>query len=189
MKVFFGVLMYAAVFVACNNNNDEKKAKNTSPKDSGTTFQNDSIPESVFKDSVATLPTNESVLLKFNLPKGKTFAYKMNFDMTRQEGERKASNIMKWNYEMKVLDKKGGIRSIQTTYRQIEMAMNMGEMKMEFSSEKEVDAGNFMQMPSRMFKAIKGKSFMMEVNERGEILSVSGFDKIGEAMANEMNLP
>ena len=188
MKHLF-VFFMAIVFVACSNDKKEKKAENTSSKDSSAVMQNDSIPESVFKDSVAAIPTSESVKLKFDLLKGKTYAYRMNFDMSKQDGERKASNTMKWNYEMKVLAEKAGVKTIQTTYKQIEMAMNMGEMKMEFSSEKEVDPSNFMQMPSRMFKAIKGKSFTMQVNEKGEIISVSGFDKIGEAMANEMNLP
>lgn len=183
------VFFAAIVFVGCGNDKTEKKAENTSRKDSSNVIHSDSIPETVFKDSVAATPTDESVVLKFNLPKGKTYAYRMNFDMSREQGEKKANNTMKWNYEMKVLDEKAGIKTLQTTYRQIEMAMNMGQMKMEFSSEKEVDPSNFMQMPSRMFKAIKGKSFTMQVNEKGEITSVSGFDKIGEAMMSEMNLP
>ena len=61
--------------------------------------------------------------------------------------------------------------------------------KTEFSSEKEVDPMNFMEFPSKMFAALKGKSFLMQVNEKGEILSVSGLDKIGEAMVNAVNLP
>lgn len=183
------VFFAAIVFVGCGNDKTEKKAENTSRKNSSNVIHSDSIPETVFKDSVAATPTDESVVLKFNLPKGKTYAYRMNFDMSREQGEQKANNTMKWNYEMKVLDEKAGIKTLQTTYRQIEMAMNMGQMKMEFSSEKEVDPSNFMQMPSRMFKAIKGKSFTMQVNEKGEITSVSGFDKIGEAMMSEMNLP
>lgn len=182
------VFFAAIVFVACGNDETEKKAENTS-KDSSTVIYNDSIPETVFKESVATTPSVESVVLKFNLPKGKTYGYRMNFDMARERGEQKSANTMKWNYEVKVIDEKAGLKTLQMTYRQIEMAVNMGQMKMEFSSEKEVDPSNFMEMPSRMFKAIKGKSFTMQVNEKGEIISVAGFDKIGEAMMNEMNLP
>jgi len=44
-------------------------------------------------------------------------------------------------------------------------------------------------LPSKMFSIIKGKSFTMQVNEKGEVVSVAGFDKIGEAVVNEMNLP
>ena len=67
--------------------------------------------------------------------------------------------------------------------------MDMGGQKMEFSSDKQVDAMDFMQLPSKMFSIIKGKSFTMQINGRGEVVSVSGFDKIGEAVLNEMNLP
>ena len=70
------------------------------------------------------------------------------------------------------------------------MAMNIGnDQKMEFSSEKEIDAMDFMQLPSKMFKIVKGKSFNMQVNEKGEVVSVTGFDKIGEAVVNEAGLP
>jgi hypothetical protein len=70
------------------------------------------------------------------------------------------------------------------------MTVDLGnDQKMEFSSEKTVDATDFMQLPSKMFSIIKGKSFTMQVNEKGQIISVSGIDKIGEAVVNEMNLP
>lgn len=189
MKQLFFFLVIAVFISACSNDNKETKTENISSKDSRSVSPNDSIPETVFKDSVVAVPTTESALLKFNLPQGKVFGYQMNFDMAGKEGEQKMNNAMKWNYNMRVLDEKDGIKNIQTTYKQIEMTMNMGQMKMEFSSEKEVAANDFMQMPSRMFKAIKGKSFTMQVNEKGEILSVTGFDKIGEAMVTEMNLP
>jgi hypothetical protein len=52
-----------------------------------------------------------------------------------------------------------------------------------------VDAMDFMQLPSKMFNIIKGKSFTMQINEKGQVVSVSGFDKIGEAVVSEMTLP
>jgi hypothetical protein len=90
---------------------------------------------------------------------------------------------------MQVIDEKNDLKTIKTTYKRIDMTMDMVNQKMEFSSEKQVDAMDFMQLPSRMFGIIKGKSFTMQVNGKGEVVSVSGFDKIGEAVVNEMNLP
>lgn len=190
MKQVLGLLCITVIiFSSCSNEEKEKKTEKLTVKDSSGMGLADSIPETVFKDSVVAKPTSETALLKFNLPEGKTYAYRMNFDLLRSKGEQKMSNNMKWNVNMQVLDNRDGVKKIQATYKRIDMTMSMGEMKMEFSSEKDVDPNNFMEMPSRMFKAIRGKSFTMQVNEKGEIVSVSGFDKIGEAMLNEMNLP
>jgi hypothetical protein len=39
---------------------------------------------------------------------------------------------------------------------------------------------------SKMLGIVKGKSFTMQVNRKGEITGVQGFDKIGEQIASEM---
>jgi hypothetical protein len=108
----------------------------------------------------------------------------------QKKGDQSRGTNMKWNYDMQVVDENNDLKTIRTTYKRIDMTVDMGnDQKMEFSSEKEVDAADFMQLPSKMFSIIKGKSFTMQVNEKGEIISVTGFDKIGEAVVSEMNLP
>jgi hypothetical protein len=114
----------------------------------------------------------------------------MTADILQKNGELSRGTDMKWNYDLKVIDEQKNLKTIEATYKRIEMTVNMGnDQKMEFSSEKQVEPTDFMQMPSKMFSIIKGKSFTMQVNEKGEVVSVSGFDKIGEAVVSEMNLP
>jgi hypothetical protein len=189
-------IAFTFLFVSCNTNEKEKKNENKlvdSPVNSETPLTSKTI-EKEFKevtDSVSkNKPVKDSVLLKFNFQKGKTYNYAMIFDIAQNKGGQSGGSTMKWNYDMKAIDVKKNLTTLETTYGRIDMAVNMGNgMKMEFSSEKEVDTTDFMQIPSRMFHTIKGKSFMMQVDEKGEVKSVSGFDKIGEAVISETKLP
>ena len=91
---------------------------------------------------------------------------------------------------MEVSEEKGGIKMLTTTYDRIAMGMKMGNQNMEFSSEGPVgDPANPFNMISNMFKAMKGKSFKMEVNEHGEILTIQGLNEIAESLVEEMKLP
>ena len=190
------VIAVAFSFVSCNTNQNEKKnedklvdstTNNEAPLTSKTIEKEfKEVTDSVSKNK----PVKDSVLLKFNFQKGKVYNYAMIFDITQNKGDQSSGSTMKWNYNMKAVDLKKNLTTLETTYGRIDMEVNMGNgMKMEFSSEKEVDTTDFMQMPSRMFHTIKGKSFMMQVNEKGEVKSVSGFDKIGEAVIAETKLP
>ena len=185
-----------ALMVSCNSN-DKGKPNEDKVVDSTATNQSSAKDTSIasiqqeFADTVPTKkPSNEPVVLKFNLQKGKTYNYLVTLDVSQKRGDQSRSTDMRWNYDVKVADVKNKLTTLEATYKRIEMTMNMGkDQKMEFSSEKKVDAMDFMQMPSKMFSIIKGKSFIMQVNEKGEVVSVTGIDKIGEAVINEMGLP
>lgn len=184
-------LAFLVLITACGNKQDEKKGgAQTPPKDSVVTEEKLPSLEKEFADTLNSKPAKDSVLLKLNFQKGRTYNYTMSFDVAQKKGDQSRGSTMKWNYDMQVIDEKEHLKTIKTTYKRIDMMMNMGNgQKMEFSSEKQVDAMDFMQIPSRMFAIIKGKSFTMQVNDKGEVVSVTGFDKIGEAVVNEMNLP
>lgn len=188
----FGLMVVLFVLIsACGSNSNEKR------NEPGTTYKDsvandDKLPslEKEFADTINVKPVKDSVLLKFNFQKGKTYNYVMSFDMNQKKGDQLRGSTMKWNYSMQVTDQKNNLKTIQVTYKKIDMTVKMGnDQTMEFSSEKQVDAADFMQMPSKMFGIIKGKSFIMQVNSKGEIDSVSGFDKIGEAVVKEVNVP
>jgi hypothetical protein len=187
---------FAAFFVSCTSNQKEKKeeqklADSSINKDIPASHDTtSSIIEKEFADTAMVKSAKDSVLLKFNFQNGKTYNYTMAIDAVIKKEDQKRATLMKWNYDMQVVDESKNLKTIKTTYKRIDMAVDMGnDQKMEFSSEKKVDAMDFMQMPSKMFGIIKGKSFTMQVNEKGEVVSVSGFDKIGEAVVTEMNLP
>jgi len=191
------MICFVLFLVSCTTNEKEKKYPaqledstiNKATPDSANGITSSTI-EKEFRDSINIKPAKDSVLLKFNFQKGKTYNYTMMLDAVRKKDDRKMGTMMKWNYDMQVLDESKGVKTLKTTYKRIDMTMDAGnDQKMDFSSEKQVDAMDFMQMPSKMFGIIKGKSFTMQVNQKGEVVSVSGFDKIGEAVITEMNLP
>jgi hypothetical protein len=187
---FFFIAVLSVGINACGSNNEQKKEAGPSSKDSIVTEEKLPSIEKEFADTLNAKPVKDSVLLRFHLQKGKNYNYEMSFDVTQKKEEQSRTTAMKWNYDMQVEDGKDDLATIKTTYKKIEMTMNMGNgQKMEFSSEKQADAGDFMQLPSKMFGIIKGKSFIMQVNGKGEVVSVSGLDKIGEAVLSEMNLP
>jgi hypothetical protein len=190
-KYLFSIAILFVLINACGSNKDDRKdvSKDIMTKDSVVAEEKLPSLEKEFADTLNVKPVKDSVLLKFNFQKGKTYNYAMTFDMNQKKGDQSRANTMKWNYDMQVIDEKNDLKTIKTTYKRIDMTMDMVNQKMEFSSEKQVDAMDFMQLPSRMFGIIKGKSFTMQVNGKGEVVSVSGFDKIGEAVVNEMNLP
>jgi hypothetical protein len=190
-KNFFFIIILFVLINACGTNNNEKKSETqVATKDSVVAEERLPSLEKEFADTLNVKPVKDSVLLKFNFKKGKTYNYTMSFDVKQKKGDQTRGTNMKWNYDMQVVDVKNDLKTIKTTYKRIDMSVNMGnDQKMEFSSEKEVDVADFMQLPSKMFSIIKGKSFTMQVNEKGEIISVTGFDKIGEAVVGEMNVP
>jgi hypothetical protein len=192
MKRVFSVLPLLFILVVACKNEDKKDDKNVVTAAPVDTIAVDKLPpiEKEFGDTTSTPTAAEAVLLKFNLQKGKVYRYTMNFDIKQSKGENSRSSNMKWTYDMQVIDEKSNVKTIKTTYKRIDMTMNMGnDQKMEFSSEKEDGEMDLFQLPSKIFKTVKGKSFTMQVNEKGEIVSVSGFDKIGEAVVSEMNFP
>ena len=193
MKILhlFPVLL-CLILLSCKN--EDKKTDTAVTIDSTNTtnaIQTDSFAIVDTKDTTIQLtPSNESVYLKFNLPKGKVYDFNMMFDTKQELNAQEMKNHMRFNYDMQVIDEKEKIKTIKTTYKRIDMLMTMGENKMDFSSEKGTSASfDPMQIVSKMLSVLKGKSFTMKVNEKGEISDVQGFEEMGQLMVKEMNLP
>ncbi|MGZ8538171.1 MAG: DUF6263 family protein [Flavisolibacter sp.] len=186
-------VLFTLIFLSCKNEDKKSDTAETSKDSSITTnvIQNDSFSGVDKADSPPQLtPSNESVQLKFNMPKGKTYDFNMVFDMKQEVNAQIMNNHMRFNYDMQVVDEKEKVKTIKTTYKRIDMAMAMGENKMDFSSEKGTSASfDPLQIVSKMLSVIKGKSFTMKVNDKGEISDVDGFEEIGQTMVKEMNLP
>lgn len=187
---FSFIIILFVLINACGNNDAKKTESRVATKDSVVTEEKPPSLEKEFADTLNVKPVKDPVLLKFNFQEGRTYNYAMSFDVNQKKGGQSRRTTVKWNYDMQVVDEKDRLKTIKTTYKRIDMTMDMGsDQKLEFSSEKQADAMDFMQLPSKMFSIVKGKSFTMQVNEKGEVVSVAGFDKIREAVVSEMNLP
>jgi hypothetical protein len=146
--------------------------------------------DSVVNTAPVVSVADPSLLLKFNVPKGKTFDYTTEIDIIQQEEGQKISSKMMYNYILKVASENKTSKTLNVTYGKMLMDMNMMGQSMRFSSEDKPDAtGNPLQMIGRMFSAMKGKSFTMKVAPDGNILSVDGFDKLPQQVMLEMKIP
>lgn len=138
--------------------------------------------------------TNDAVLLKFNLQKGKTYAYSMDVDMDSEMQGQAMNTDMAFDYTLEVLDDKDTVKTVKTTYDRIKMAMNAGQMKLDFdTNEPQKDSAvnlqtNPMGMMSNMFYAMKGKSFEMKMNTKGEVIMVTGLAELQNAMMNSLTV-
>lgn len=137
----------------------------------------------------------DAVQLKFNLQKGKTYLYSMNMDMNTEAQGQKMDSKMAFDYSMKVLDAQDSVKTINSTFDRIAMNMNAGATHMNFDTNKPaadsaVDLQhNPMSVMSAMFNAMKGKSFQMNVTDKGEITKVTGLKEMADGMSNAMPDP
>ena len=99
---------------------------------------------------------------------------------------------MAFEYSMDVLDDKDSLKTIRTVFDRIQLKMEAGPMKVDVdTNEPQPDSAlNIQQNPmgimSSMFYAMKGKSFEMKINDRGEVVTVSGINELMNAMMNSL---
>jgi hypothetical protein len=131
--------------------------------------------------------------LKFNLQKGKTYDYQMNFDIAQEVAAQKISTSLNGNYIMEVLEDSNEVKTIKTTYNRLFLKMNMPGQNIEMDSDRQDTTSPAENDPNHImntvFSGLKGKSFFIKVDKEGKVLEVSGMQQMGEAIVNEMNLP
>lgn len=130
-------------------------------------------------------------LLKFNLEKAKTYEYEIVWDMDQKISDQDTKISLGGIYSVEVIEEKDGIKMLTGMYKSFKLYMKMAGLEMDIDSEKPVEPidqaelkQNPMGMMSRIFSAIKGKSFSMQVDEEGKVLSVTGFDQIINGMVD-----
>jgi hypothetical protein len=199
MKINFSLLLLLVLLLgACGDSDTSLKEKDTSRKEKVSMPVNESkavtddtaslVIDTTTIESTRNAP--KEVVLKFNLEKGRSYVYNMYFDIEQEKKGQKITTSMNWKYKMEVTDDKDGVKTLKATYDRIAMGMNMGGQMMEFSSDQPAgDASNPFNMISNMFSAMKGKSFFMKVNKKGEIIDIQGFDDLAESLVREMKVP
>jgi hypothetical protein len=184
------ILVFA---LSCNNEAKESKTTEITT-DTIITVQPDSTLnlDSLLTNSAPVSSTGEAIDLKFNMKKGSSYEYSIvtETDMGAElQGQSMKSGIG-FSYVLKVLDEKNSLKTLKATYGPMYMNMDMGGQKMAFTSEDApADKTNPLTMITRMFGAMKGKSFEITMNEKGKVSKVSGFDKLSEAVIDEMDVP
>ena len=125
-------------------------------------------------------------VLKFNLEKGKRYNYDIVWDTDQKVMDRNDKINLQGNFSFEVISDDGTIKILKGSYRKFRLYMKIMDLEMDIDTDKPVAAvsenesmENVMQ---RLFSKIKGSSFTMKVDEKGNIVSVTGFDEIINGM-------
>jgi len=98
------------------------------------------------------------------------------------------------NFSFEVISDDGTIKTLKGEYRRFRLYMKIMDLEMDIDTDKPVAATSENEsmegIMQRLFSKIKGSSFTMKVDEKGNIQSVTGFDQIinsiiGSAGLNE----
>ncbi|RYY99893.1 MAG: hypothetical protein EOO11_03510 [Chitinophagaceae bacterium] len=131
----------------------------------------------------------------FNLPKGKSFVYSMDYDIDQEvQGQKIESNIQ-GAYTMEVTDETDSVKTLRMTYDRIAMNLVTPEQTINVDSDKgdtatgTDEAANMQGIMNKMFRSMKGKAFTMKVNREGQVVSIEGLQQMAESVINSMGLP
>ncbi len=147
----------------------------------------------VFIACQTTSKTANAKLLKFNLEQGKGYDYELVWDMDTKVAGQETAITMTGLYTMDITGIDEKVRSVTTAYKRIKMDMNVMGMNLTMDSEAPPTAegegdGNPLGMMNKVMTAIVGKKFVIKADEEGNILEVTGFEKIINDMIDSMGL-
>ncbi|RYF97286.1 MAG: hypothetical protein EOO02_20975 [Chitinophagaceae bacterium] len=136
-----------------------------------------------------------SRLLSLNLEKGKMYEYEVVTDQQQEMMEQKSEIRATAAYQMQVLDVKAGVQTVKVTYKKFKMHMKIMEFVLDIDTDNpgkplssdEIQS-NPLGMMGNIFEGIKDKSFTLQLDKEGSILSVTGFDKILKDMISPLQV-
>jgi hypothetical protein len=148
---------------------------------------------------LVTLPgcqtKSASHLLQLNLEKGKTYEYEIVQDQQQEMMEQKSEIRLNAAYLMDVVDVKEGRQTVKVTYKRFKMYMKIMDFVLDIDTDKPVAPPtgeevreNPLGMMSAIFSGIRDKSFMMDLDKQGKVLSVTGFESIIRDMVSPLQL-
>lgn len=132
--------------------------------------------------------SSDGKLLQFNFEKEKEYDYEMLSDMEMKisgQGTVLTSAINRYSMRMTGMD--NGVRDIDVTYKRVVQKSDFAGMEQGFDTDKPgagVEEGD----PMAMFSKIVGKKFSIKVDAKGDVVSVSGLDKIYKDLIDSSEL-
>ncbi|GAA4325964.1 hypothetical protein GCM10023184_14310 [Flaviaesturariibacter amylovorans] len=138
---------------------------------------------------------NASDNFAFNLPKGKTFLYSVDYTIGQEVQGQTINSRIQGDYSMEVTDETDSLKTLRMTYDRIAMNMVTPDQTITVDSDKgdtatgTAEAANMQGMMNKMFRSMKGKAFTMKVNREGKVVSIEGMQQMADAVVNSMGLP
>lgn len=138
--------------------------------------------------SVTLFMHAQKVSLKYNFKEGAKFVanqtsvQKIHQDVMGNSMDITVTVVAKTSYAVLKTDKEQ--TTLEMTYEALAMKMESPMMNMEYDSNGTVDANNPMHTA---FGAIVGKKFLMVMDNRGKIASVTGFEQVMTDLVSRFN--
>ncbi len=141
----------------------------------------------------STKSSTASRMLKFNFEKGKGYDYEMIMNMDQNVMGQKTQMDMTTYYSMDVVEDDGSIKTVNATYDRFKMKMDFSGFNIEVDSDKPLpNFGEELNKPLKMLNgllgAVKGRKFVMKINDEGEILDISGFENMAQSIVDSLEL-
>src|SRR5882672_4012578 len=137
-----------------------------------------------------------SNVLRFNLHKGKTYKYEIVADLDQSIMGQSTKTTLLTSYAVSVVSENGTTKTLCFTYNDLKLDMNMMGTELHVDSEKpvnELEAVDPQEKPmamfNKVFKAMMGKKFFVDVNEEGKVTKVSGLEDFAAAIVDSLHLP
>jgi len=126
--------------------------------------------------------SSAGMVLKFNPEKGKRYSYDMTWDTDQKVMERNDKIRLEGNFSFETISDDGTVKTLKGEYRRFRLYMKIMDLEMDIDTDKPATAASENEsmegMMQRLFSKIKGSSFTMQVDEIGNIKSVTGFDEV-----------
>lgn len=145
-------------------------------------------------NSAKTAEENDSLTL--NLKKGETYMLRQNtitdIKQNIQGQDIDMKMTIKGDMSFKVTDAANDVYTMDVTYESMQMKINNGFMNLDINTAGEAPKDNKMYtVMYDMLKAMTGQSFSLQMNNKGEIVQVSGMQQLYDNMLEKAktNMP
>ncbi len=133
-------------------------------------------------------------MLKFNLENGKGYDYEMTINMDQEIMGQPMKMDMTTYYSMDVRGDDGEKKTIVSSFERFRMKTEIAGMSIDIDTDNPLVADSAgsrkdpLQTMQKMFGAIRGQQFTLKVNAEGRITDISGFENMGESIADSLGL-
>lgn len=134
-------------------------------------------------------------VLKFSLKEDSTYHYTIQTEMDQEmEGQTSKFSILS-DYSITLLNEENAVQQIRTKFDRFLLNVNAGGMNMEIDTDQPLPptshggaSSDPAELMTRLFTAIKDREFIMKVDGKGNVQSVSGMEKVVKQMVDSLVL-
>lgn len=193
MKKSLLILSAFIVLISCKDKEKNVVGTNENGEELVVDKNGDTI---TIKDNITTIPTEEAALQKaedgsytfrYNLKKGETYPFSLKISTTQSltdgtQSEKLSSNrTTEVSYFVEdVVDNKFKLKATFKSFSE-DFTSPKGE-KLSYSTSSAQPADKDIAQSWKIYKAITGETFQMEVDNKGKVLKVTGLDNVTSAV-------